>query len=84
MEMTEQRCSKTTHTKATPNKAKTMNKQFFGKATDKKQLTCVLNKETGEMLNDHDAVLKYMHSSFEGQAKPASGAAKTSTYRPND
>ncbi len=32
-----------------PTKQKQMNKQFFGEATDKKQLTCVVNKETGEM-----------------------------------
>ncbi len=59
-----------------PTKQKQMNKQFFGEATDKKQLTCVLNKETGEMLNDPDAVLEYVQSSFQEQAKPASGCAK--------
>ena len=51
-----------------------MNKQFFGEATDKKQLTCVLNKETGEMLDDPDAVLEYVQSSFQEQAKPAYNA----------
>ena len=61
-----------------------MNKQLFGEATDKKQLTCVLNKETVEMLNDPDAVLEYVHSSFQAQAKPASGAATTRAFRPND
>ncbi len=62
-----------------PTKQKQMNKQFFGEATDKKQLTCVLNKETGEMLNDPDAVLEYVQSSFQEQAKPASGCAKKRT-----
>ena len=61
-----------------------MNKQFFGEATDKKQLTCVLNKETGEMLNDPNAVLAYVQSSFQEQAKPASGCAKTKDFAPND
>ncbi len=42
-----------------------MNKQFFAEATDKKQLTCVLNKETGEILNDPDAVLEYVQSSIQ-------------------
>ena len=59
-----------------------MNKQFFGEATYKKQLTCVLNKETGEMMNDPDAVLEYVQSSFQEQAKPASGCAKTKDFRP--
>ena len=67
-----------------PTKQKQMNKQFFGEATDKKQLTCVLNKETGEMLNDPDAVREYVQSSFQEQAKPASGSAKTKAFRPND
>ena len=31
-----------------PTKQKQMNKQLFGEATDRKQLTCVLNKETGK------------------------------------
>jgi hypothetical protein len=66
------------------NKQKQMNKQFFAEATDKKQLTCVLNKETGEMLNDPDAVREYVQSSFQEQAKPASGSAKTKAFRPND
>ncbi len=35
------------------------------------------------MLNGPVAVLEYVHSSFKGQAKPASGAAKTSALRPN-
>ena len=61
-----------------------MNKQFFREATDKKQLTYVLNKETGEMLNDPDAVLEYMQSSFQEQAKPASRSAKTRAFRPSD
>ncbi len=47
------------------NKQKQMNKQFFAEATDKKQLTCVLNKETGEILNDPDAVLEYVQSSIQ-------------------
>jgi len=67
-----------------PTKQKQMNKQFFGEATDKKQLTYVLNKETGEMLNDPDAMLEYVQSSFQEQAKPASGSAKTRAFRPND
>jgi len=67
-----------------PTKQRQMNKQFFGEATDKKQLTYVLNKETGEMLNDPDAVLEYVQSSFQEQAKPASGSAKTRAFRPND
>ena len=40
-----------------------MTKQFFGEATDKKQLT----KETGEMLKDRDALLEYIQSSFQEQ-----------------
>jgi len=36
------------------------------------------------MLNDPDAVLKYVHSSFQEQAKPASGSAKTRAFKPND
>ena len=67
-----------------PTKQKQMNKQFLGEAIDKKQLTCVLNKETGEVLNDSDAVLEYVHSSFQEQAKPASGAAKTRAFKPNE
>ncbi len=67
-----------------PTKQKQMNKQFFGEATDKKQVTCVLNKETGEMLNDPDAVLEYVQSSFQEQAKPASGCAKTKDFAPNN
>ncbi len=67
-----------------PTKQRQMNKQFFGEATDKKQLTYVLNKETGEMLNDPDAVLEYMQSSFQEQAKPASRSAKTRAFRPSD
>ncbi len=61
-----------------------MNKQFFGEATDKEQLTCVQNRETKEMLNDPDAMLEYVQSSFWEQAKPASGFAKTGAFRPND
>ena len=61
-----------------------MNKQLFGEATDKKQLTCVLNTETGEMLNNPDAVLEYMQRSFQEQAKPASGRAKTKGFTPNN
>ena len=67
-----------------PTKQNQMNKQFFGEATDKKQLTCVLNKETGEMLNDPDAVLEYVQSSFQEQARPASGCAKTKDFTTND
>ncbi len=67
-----------------PTKQKQMNKQFFGEATDKKRLPCVVNKETGKMLNDPDAVLEYMQSSFQEQAKPASGSTKTKDFRPND
>ena len=48
-----------------PTKQKQMNRQLFGEATDKKQLTYVQNKETGEMLNDPDAVLEYIHSIFQ-------------------
>ena len=48
-------------------KQKHLNKQFFGEATDRKQLMCVLNKETGEMLNDPDAVLEYVQSSFKSK-----------------
>ena len=59
-------------------------RQFFGEATDKKQLTCVLKKETGEMLNDPDAVLEYVQSSFQEQARPASGCAKTKDFTPNN
>ncbi len=66
-----------------PTKQKQMNKQFLGEATDKKQLTCILNKETGGMLNDPDAVLEYVHSNFQEQAKPASGAAKTRAFKPD-
>ncbi len=47
-----------------PTKQKQMNKQFFGEATDKEQLTCVQNRETKEMLNDPDAMLEYVQSSF--------------------
>ena len=54
-----------------PTKQKQLNKQLFGEATDKKQLTCVLSKETGEMLHDPDAVLEYVQRSFQEQAKPA-------------
>ena len=61
-----------------------MNKQFFGEATDKKRLIHVLNKETGEMLNDPDAVLEYVQRSFQEQAKPASGCAKTKDFTPNN
>ena len=67
-----------------PTKQKQMNKQFFGEASDKKQLTCVLNKDTGEMLNNPDAVLEYVQSSFQEQAKPASGCAKTKDFIPNN
>ncbi len=66
-----------------PTKQKQMNKQFFGEATDKKRLTCVLNKETGEILNDPGGVLEYVQSSFQEQAKPASGCAKTN-FTPNN
>ena len=45
---------------------------------------CVLNKETGEMLNDPDAVLKYVQSSFQQQAKPASGSTKTKDFKSNN
>ena len=82
--MAEQRCSKTTHTKAIPTKQKLMDKQVFGEATDKKQVTCVLNEEAGEMLNDPNAVLEDVQSSFQEQAKPASGCAKTKDFTPND
>ncbi len=61
-----------------------MNKLFFGEATDQKQLTCIPNKETEEMLNDPNAVLEYVHSNFQEQAEPASGAAKTRAFKPND
>ena len=67
-----------------PTKQKQMNKQFFGEATDKKQQTCVLDTETRRMLNDPDAVLEYVQSSFQEQAKPASGCAKTKDFTPND
>ena len=36
------------------------------------------------MLNDFDAVLEYVPSSFQEQAKPASGSIKTKDFRPND
>ncbi len=65
-------------------KQKQTNNQFFGEATDRTQLTCVLNLETGEMLNDPDAVLENMQSSFQEKAKPASGSTKTKDFRPND
>jgi len=61
-----------------------LNKQFFGEASDKTQLTYVQNKETGQLLNDLDAVLEYVQSSSQEQAKPASGSAKTGAFRPND
>ena len=67
-----------------PTKQKQMNKHFFGEATDRKQLTCVLNKETGQMLNHPDAVLEYVQSSFQEQAKSAAGSTKTKDFRPND
>ena len=67
-----------------PTKQKQMHKQFLGEATDKKQLTCVLNKQTGDMLIDPDVELKYVQSSFQEQAKPASGCAKTQDFRPNN
>ena len=75
--LAEQRRSTTTHTEAVPNKGKTDDKQFFAEASDKKQLTYLQNKDTGQLLNDPDAMLKYMKSSFQEQAKPASGSAKT-------
>ncbi len=61
-----------------------MNKQFFGEASDKKQLRYVQNKETGQSVNDPDAVLEYVQSSFQEQAKPASGFANTGSCWPND
>ena len=36
------------------------------------------------MLNHPDAVLEYMQSSFQEQAKPASGSTKTKEFRPNN
>ena len=67
-----------------PTKQKQMNKQFLGEATDQKQLMCVLNKQTGEMLNDPNAVLEYVQSSFQKQAQPASGCAKTKDFTQNN
>ncbi len=67
-----------------PTKQKQMNKQFLGEETDKKQLTYVQNKETGRMLNDPEAVLEYVQSTFQEQAKPSTGSAKTGVFRPND
>jgi hypothetical protein len=67
-----------------PTKQKQMHKQFFREASDKKQLTYVQNKETGQLLNDPNAVLEYVQSSFQEQAKPASGSAKTGSFRPKD
>ncbi len=57
--MAEQRCSKTTHTTAIPNKAGTDEQAVLAEATDKKQLTCILNQETEKMLNGSDAVLEH-------------------------
>ncbi len=76
-EMAERRGSTTTHTEAIPNKAKTDKQAVLWRSSDKKQLTCVQNKETGRLLNDPDAVLEYIQRSFQEQAKPASGSAKT-------
>ena len=57
-----------------PTKQEQLNKHFFGEATDNKQLTHILHKETREMLDDPDAVLD---TSCHKPAKPASGSAKT-------
>ena len=56
---------------STSFKQKQMNKQFLGEATDKKQLTCVLNKETGKMLNDpHQCVNTDRAASKSKQNQP--------------
>ncbi len=67
-----------------PTKQKQMNKQFFGETTGQKQLAYVPRQETGQMLNDPAEVLEYIQSSFQKQARPASGSAKTGASGPSD
>ena len=66
-----------------PIKQKQMNKQIFGNLEDRKQLTTVLNKETGKMVTDPVEVTTYVQDSFQKQARPASGLPKTNDFYPN-
>ena len=46
-------------------------------------LNAVLNKSTGQMLNDPD-ITEYVHEAFQQQARPADGRTKTRKYLPEE
>ena len=47
-------------------------------------LNAVLNKNTGQMLNDPNKITEYVHEAFQQQARPADGRTKTRKYLPEE
>ena len=59
----------------TSNK-KQWNKRILKGDTNNVTLDAVLNKNTGQMLNDPDKITEYVHKAFELQARPADERTK--------
>ena len=55
---------------------KQWNKRILKGDTNNVTLNAVLNKNTGQMLNDPDKITEYVHEAFQQQARPADGRAK--------
>ena len=49
---------------------------------DNATLSAVLNKSTGQMLNDPEKIAEYVQEAFQQQARPADGRTKTRKYLP--
>ena len=60
-----------------------MNKQIFGDLEDRKQVTSVLNTNTGAMILNPEDVVNYVHKTYQDQARPASGMPKSNMFQPN-
>ena len=63
---------------------KQWNKRIFKGETNKVTLNAVLNKSTGQTLNDPDSITECMHEAFQQQARPAGGRTKTRKYLPEE
>ena len=62
---------------------KQWNKRILKGDTNNVTLNTVLNKNTGQMLNDPDSITEYEHEAFQ-QARPADGRNKTRKYLPEE
>ena len=63
---------------------KQWNKKILKGDINNATLNAVLNKSTGQMLNNPEEITEYVHKTFQQQARPADGRTKTRKYLPEE